>query len=205
SETPAAASAPATTGCAVSRRIHPIAPVAAPPVTRVCHLSHVRVLPWPSSVQPSSAWNAVRIRDLAAVCIEMTCSSARRQSASSAVVSDPRSAAVRKPSPALIADSASPAVAGGAGGWPGRYIALGLPLGGGLRCWVLAPARSLVRLYRTGLTILDPVANTEAKFLRQLPAARRSSCQRVSSGTPIVIDRGAGRPCGSATWTMPRT
>ena len=45
-DTRPAAKASRTTGCAASRRIHPIAPAAAPSVTRVCHRSHVFADPW---------------------------------------------------------------------------------------------------------------------------------------------------------------
>jgi hypothetical protein len=95
SETLAAASASATAGWADSRRIHPIASDAAPPLIWVCHFSQVRVDPWPSSAQPSWAWNAARIFARAAVCIDCTRSRDRRQPACSAVVSEATSAALR--------------------------------------------------------------------------------------------------------------
>ena len=50
----AAASASPTAGCAASRRAHPTAPAAAPFVTRVCHRSHARAEPCPSSSQPTA-------------------------------------------------------------------------------------------------------------------------------------------------------
>jgi len=131
SEIFAAARASRTAGWVVSRRIHLMASAAAPPVIWVCHFSQVRAEPWPSSSYPPWASNARSTRARAAVCSAAARSSARRQSACSAVVSDAASAAVRYWSPALIAESASPAVAGGAGGWPGRHI-VGPPWGWGL-------------------------------------------------------------------------
>jgi len=82
---------------------------------RVCHVSHVRAEPWPSSWWPAWAQNADSTRERAAMCIDAARSSARRQSACSMVVSEATSVVASQPSPAATIATASAVLAGVAG------------------------------------------------------------------------------------------
>ena len=148
-----AASASPTAGCAASRRAHPTAPAAAPFVTRVCHRSHARAEPCPSSSQPPEDMNAANAPARAAVCSDSARSNPRRHSACAAAGSDAISADARyasavwaiatasaaltgTPSAAIAGAAAAVSAAGGGaagsaadrGGWPGRHIAGGTSL-----------------------------------------------------------------------------
>jgi len=81
-----AARASRTARWAVRRRIQPTALPAAAPVTRVCHLSQVRAVPWPESWNAHAASNPASTVDRAAVSAASARSSARRQLACSAAV-----------------------------------------------------------------------------------------------------------------------
>ena len=89
------ASAAAITGCDANRRAQATAAAAAPCVTWVCHLSHARALPWPSSSNPPCPANAVSTRARAAVCLASARSSARSASAWATAGNDATSAVPR--------------------------------------------------------------------------------------------------------------
>src|SRR5262249_19849232 len=106
------ANAAAITGWTASRRIHPTALAAAAPVTRVCHRSHIRADPCPSSSYPSWAVNAARNRAPTAVCLASARSSARNACACTGVGSEPTSAAASATRARSSMDSASATLAG---------------------------------------------------------------------------------------------
>src|ERR1700735_3396145 len=108
-------------GWAASRRDHPTAAPAAPPLTRVCHRSHVLADPCPSCSYPAPAVNEASTRDRAAPCIAAACSSPRRQSPCTPAGSPPVSAAASHASPACTIATAS-AAPDGTPGRPGEHI-----------------------------------------------------------------------------------
>ncbi len=114
-EMAASASAWPTDGCASSRFIHPMAAAAAPPVIRVCHVSHDRAEPWPSSEYPPWLLNAASILAWADVAADSARASSRRHSAWSATGMEAASASFRNASPARTAAVASATLVNG---WP---------------------------------------------------------------------------------------
>ena len=93
--TSAAASAALTRGCTASRRIQPMAPAAAPPVTRVCHRSHDLAVACPSASNPPPALNAASTRAWAATCAASARANARRHPASASAGQSATSAPAR--------------------------------------------------------------------------------------------------------------
>ena len=127
-----AASASPTAGWAASRRAQPTAPAAAPLVMRVCHLSHARAEPCPSSSQPPQDMNAANTPARAAVCSDPARSNPRRHSACAAAGSDAISALARYASPAWAIATACAALTGTAPAAAGAVpaAAAAIPAGG---------------------------------------------------------------------------
>ena len=110
-----AASAPASTGCAASRRAHPVAPAAAPRVTLVTARSHDFAPNCPSAWNPCCAVNADKIFARAAVWRASACSSPISAAACAAVPRPAASQPARYPSPACTMASACAGPDGAAG------------------------------------------------------------------------------------------
>ncbi len=107
-------------------------------MTRVCQRSQVRGDPWPSSSYPEAASNAESTDARAAVWIEATRSSSRRQSACRAAGTDATSAAASQLSASTAIRTASVTDVGSLLGAPGVWVTLDWPAAaseGRPGCW----------------------------------------------------------------------